>query len=35
MVGVELLSIDADTSARQFAKEVRWGNAYWHLAGAV
>jgi L-arabinose isomerase len=35
MVGVELLAIDAETSARQFAKEVHWGNAYWHLAGAV
>jgi L-arabinose isomerase len=35
MVDVELLSIDADTSARQFRKEVRWSAAYRLLAGAV
>jgi L-arabinose isomerase len=35
MVGVELLVIDADTTMRQFRKEVRWSSAYWHLAGAV
>jgi len=35
MIDVELLSIDADTTARQFRKEVRWTQAYRHLAGAV
>jgi L-arabinose isomerase len=35
MVGIELLVIDADTTMRQFRKEVRWSSAYWHLAGAV
>ena len=30
MVDVELLSIDADTTARQFRKEVRWSAAYRH-----
>jgi L-arabinose isomerase len=35
MVGIELLVIDADTTMRQFRKEVRWSGAYWHLAGAV
>ena len=35
MLDVELLAIDADTTARGFAKEVRWSAAYRHLAGAV
>ena len=35
MLDVELLAIDGDTTARQFAKEVRWTAAYRHLAGAV
>ncbi len=35
MLDVELLAIDADTTARSFAKEVRWTAAYRHLAGAV
>jgi len=35
MIDVELLAIDADTTARQFRKEVRWTQAYRHLAGAV
>ncbi len=35
MLDVELLAIDADTTARQFRKEVRWTAAYRHLAGAV
>ena len=35
MVDVELLTIDAGTDARQFARELRWTQAYWHLAGAV
>ena len=29
------LSIEADTDARAFRKEVRWSQAYWHLAGGV
>jgi L-arabinose isomerase len=35
MLDVELLAIDANTDARQFRKEVRWTQAYRHLAGAV
>jgi len=32
MLGVELLVIDADTTVRQFAKELRWNQAYHRLA---
>jgi L-arabinose isomerase len=32
MVGTELLVIDADTSARTFAREIRWNQAYYRLA---
>ncbi|MBT2233953.1 L-arabinose isomerase [Nonomuraea sp. NEAU-A123] len=32
MLGVELLIIDADTTARSFAKELRWNQAYYRLA---
>ncbi|WP_433239274.1 L-arabinose isomerase [Streptosporangium sp. CA-135522] len=32
MLGVELLVIDADTTSRQFAKELRWNQAYHRLA---
>ncbi|MEU7746153.1 L-arabinose isomerase [Nonomuraea sp. NPDC049158] len=32
MLGVELLVIDADTTARGFAKELRWNQAYYRLA---
>jgi L-arabinose isomerase len=32
MLGVELLVIDADTTPRQFAKEIRWNQAYYRLA---
>ncbi|MER6948833.1 hypothetical protein ABT294_32915 [Nonomuraea sp. NPDC000554] len=32
MLGVELLAIDADTTARQSAKELRWNQAYYRLA---
>jgi L-arabinose isomerase len=35
MVGVELLSIGAGTDALQFAREIQWGQVYWHLAGSV
>jgi len=32
MLGVELLVIDADTTTRSFAKELRWNQAYYRLA---
>lgn len=32
MIGVELLVIDADTTAGQFGKEIRWNQAYYRLA---
>jgi L-arabinose isomerase len=32
MLGVELLVIDADTTARRFARELRWNQAYHRLA---
>jgi L-arabinose isomerase len=32
MVGVELLTIDATTTPRQFVKEIRWNQAYYRLA---
>ncbi|MFI7440502.1 L-arabinose isomerase [Nonomuraea indica] len=32
MLGVELLLIDAGTTTRQFAKELRWNQAYYRLA---
>ncbi|WP_219468985.1 L-arabinose isomerase [Nonomuraea rhizosphaerae] len=32
MLGVELLVIDADTTPRSFAKELRWNQAYYRLA---
>ncbi|MGI5274536.1 L-arabinose isomerase [Nonomuraea sp. CA-218870] len=32
MLAVELLVIDADTTPRQFAKEIRWNQAYYRLA---
>ncbi|GII81658.1 L-arabinose isomerase [Sphaerisporangium rufum] len=32
MLGVELLTIDAGTTAREFAKEIRWNQAYYRLA---
>ena len=32
MLGVELLVIDADTTTRQFTKEIRWNQAYYRLA---
>ncbi|MFI6482175.1 L-arabinose isomerase [Nonomuraea sp. NPDC050663] len=33
MLGVELVVIDRDTTPRQFAKELRWNQAYYRLAG--
>jgi L-arabinose isomerase len=35
MTGVELLVIDADTSLREFAKEIRWNRAYHRLASGL
>ncbi len=32
MLGVELLVIDAETTIRQFTRELRWNQAYHHLA---
>ncbi|MFI6318217.1 L-arabinose isomerase [Nonomuraea sp. NPDC050556] len=32
MLGVELLLIDANTTTRQFTKEMRWNQAYYRLA---
>ncbi|MFI7043910.1 L-arabinose isomerase [Streptosporangium sandarakinum] len=32
MLGVELLVIDAETTSRRFAKELRWNQAYYRLA---
>jgi L-arabinose isomerase len=32
MTGTELLIIDGDTTTRQFAKELRWNQAYYRLA---
>ncbi|MBO3744691.1 L-arabinose isomerase [Streptosporangiaceae bacterium NEAU-GS5] len=32
MLGVELLIIDANTTTRQFTKEIRWNQAYYRLA---
>ena len=32
MLGVELLVIDADTTPRRFAAELRWNQAYYRLA---
>ena len=35
MLDTELLQIDADTTVRQFAKEIRWNQAYHRLAGGL
>ncbi len=35
MVGIELVAIGAETDAREFRRELRWSQVYWHLAGAV
>ena len=32
MAGVEFLLIDADTTVASFKKELRWNEAYYHLA---
>jgi L-arabinose isomerase len=33
MTGIELLVIDADTTTRAFARELRWNAAYYHMVG--
>jgi L-arabinose isomerase len=33
MAGVELLVIDDDTKLRDFKNQLRWNEAYYHLAG--
>jgi L-arabinose isomerase len=35
MLGTELLLIDEDTDVRRFAKEIRWNQAYYRLAGGL
>ncbi len=35
IAGIELLVIDAGTSVAQFANELRWNQAYYHLAGGL
>ena len=35
MLGTELLVIDADTTPRAFAKEIRWNQAYYRLAAGL
>jgi len=35
IAGVELVTIDAETTARAFRKELRWNQVYYHLAGAL
>jgi L-arabinose isomerase len=35
IAGVELVTIDADTSVRTLRRELRWNQAYYHLAGAL
>jgi len=35
IAGVELLVIDGETRSREFAKELRWNQAYYRLAGGV
>ena len=35
MLGTELLIIDADTTARAFANELRWNAAYHRLAAGL
>jgi L-arabinose isomerase len=35
MAGIEFVLIDAKTDVRELKKELRWNEAYWHMAGAV
>nr|BFF24356.1 hypothetical protein GCM10025732_23210 [Glycomyces mayteni] len=33
--GVELVTIDGDTNAREFKQELRWNQVYHHLEGGI
>jgi L-arabinose isomerase len=35
IAGLELVRIDGRTDGRDFRRELRWSQVYWHLAGAV
>jgi len=35
MSGLELLTIGADTTPRQFKNEMRWNQVYYHLSGGL
>jgi L-arabinose isomerase len=35
MAATELVVIDEDTTPRRFARELRWNQAYYRLAGAL
>ena len=35
MAGIEFLVIDNDTRLPEFAKELRWNDLYYHLAGGL
>jgi len=35
MAGIELVLIDESTSVRQLKKELRWNEAYYHLANGL
>ncbi len=35
LTGVELLVIDADTTLREFTRELRWNQAYYRLAAGL
>jgi L-arabinose isomerase len=35
IAGVELVTIDAETTVRALRRELRWNQAYYHLAGAL
>jgi L-arabinose isomerase len=35
IAGIELITISSDTTARGLRRELRWNQAYYHLAGAL
>ena len=35
IAGIELVAIDADTTTRRLKQELRWSQAYYHLAGSL
>ena len=35
IAGIELVTVSSDTTARAFRSELRWNQAYYHLAGAL